>query len=170
MLTRLHLLKGLHRAGAGAVHGPVDGAGDITACDLSVIRCVHCLLACHLLQATVKLKAAEEAGSAAERDAAAREALAGLLRVPQCVNLSQMVGRLAFLRQYEVRRPRMPHVSAACYELGCHSHTVGRMGMDGSCNHNTSELSATTPWRPLYVYGCCLAGGNAAQHLHVATC
>lgn len=57
-----------------------------------------------LLQATAKLKAAEEAGSAAERDAAAREALAGLLRVPQCVNLSQMVGRLAFLRQYEVRR------------------------------------------------------------------
>lgn len=52
-------------------------------------------------QATAKLKAAEEAGSAAERDAAAREALAGLLRVPQCVNLSQMMGRLAFLRQYE---------------------------------------------------------------------
>jgi hypothetical protein len=57
-----------------------------------------------LLQATAKLKAAEEAGSAAERDAAAREALAGLLRVPQCVNLSQMIGRLAFLRQYEVGR------------------------------------------------------------------
>eukprot|EP00878_Enallax_costatus_P016050 GHUV01016827.1.p1 GENE.GHUV01016827.1~~GHUV01016827.1.p1 ORF type:complete len:1150 (+),score=458.72 GHUV01016827.1:567-4016(+) len=52
-------------------------------------------------QATAKLKAAEQAATAAERDAAAKEALAGLLRVPQCVNLSQMVGRLAFLRQYE---------------------------------------------------------------------
>ncbi|KAF8069564.1 NUP155 [Scenedesmus sp. PABB004] len=52
-------------------------------------------------QATAKLKAAEEAGSAAERDAAARDALAGLLRVPQCVNLGQLVPRLAFLRQYE---------------------------------------------------------------------
>lgn len=54
------------------------------------------------MQATAKLKAAEQAGTAAERDAAAKEALAGLLRVPQCVNLNQMVGRLAFLRQYEV--------------------------------------------------------------------
>jgi len=57
-----------------------------------------------VLQATARLKAAEEASSAAERDAAAKEALVGLLKVPQCVNLAQMVPRLAFLRQYEVSR------------------------------------------------------------------
>lgn len=54
-------------------------------------------------QATARLKAAEQAGSLAERDAAARDALSGLLRVPQCVDLAQLVGRLAHLRQYEVR-------------------------------------------------------------------
>jgi hypothetical protein len=81
---------------------------------------VICIYLCNrrALQATAKLKAAEEAGSAAERDAAAREALAGLLRVPQCVNLSQMIGRLAFLRQYEVR-------GAACSRV-C---TAGRCGL-----------------------------------------
>jgi hypothetical protein len=52
-------------------------------------------------QANAKLNAAEAAGSAAERDALTKEALAGLLRVPQCVQLGNAVPRLAFLRQYE---------------------------------------------------------------------
>ncbi len=57
----------------------------------------------HHLQATAKLKQAEEAGSPSEKERLAREAVAQLLKVPQCVNLEQMVPRLAYLKQYEVR-------------------------------------------------------------------
>eukprot|EP00879_Flechtneria_rotunda_P014909 GHRR01015578.1.p2 GENE.GHRR01015578.1~~GHRR01015578.1.p2 ORF type:complete len:614 (+),score=290.82 GHRR01015578.1:3672-5513(+) len=59
------------------------------------------LLMLLVLQATAKLKAAEEAASPAERDAAAHEALTTLLRVPQCVDLGQIVPTLAYLRQWE---------------------------------------------------------------------
>lgn len=60
------------------------------------------LFFCHVLQATAKLRAAESATNPAEREALAREAVALLLKVPQCVNLDQIVMRLAYLKQYTV--------------------------------------------------------------------
>ena len=77
------------------------------------------------LQATARLKAAEGAASGPEREAAVREALAMLARVPLAANLEYLISQLAYLRCYEVGMRscnywvHMPHT----YTRGCtHKH------------------------------------------------